>query len=769
VLIPALALGCTSPPKTQDPQGGSAASPSAGATGGGDRLAEVAPDPRETTLAQISSVLLPEKHLLRKPIDDELSREAFPVYLEQLDGIKLLFLQEHVAALTAYELRMDDQLRGRNLVLARKGAALAAERRKVVARVVADTLARPFDFTVAEEVETDPKKRDYCKTESELQDRWRAVLKLEVLERVQQMEDILEARNDRKAGKDKDKGKSKGSANGRSAGHGLDGPTLPSSEDPADPDAADDAAAEQVMGEIPATFEGREEKARKEIATRYETRFIRLAAMEPIEPAERFLNAIAAAYDPHTQYLAPADKENFDLAISGTLEGIGAVLREQEHYIAVQELVPGGPAWTDGKIHAGDLILAVAQENKAAVHVTDMPIDKVVQMIRGRKGTVVTLTIRKPEGDIESISIKRDVVKIEAAYARGAVLDLGADHDPVGYVFLPGFYGDIGSRRRGGERNATDDVRALLGQFQKRKLSGVIVDLRGNGGGLLNHATDISGLFIDRGPIVQVRDPEGRVEVLSDADPAVAYSGNVVVMVDRFSASASEILAGALQDYERAVIVGTGPTHGKGTVQGVVELDQLVRAPGADPLGVFKLTMQQYFRVNGASTQWRGVVPDVVLPDPMPFVESGERTLPHSIPWTSVDPLDHARLPHAWKVAALVAASRERVKRNPAFGKVESFGKLVTERRRDTTRPLELQAWLAERKRDKDALEAADPKTEEAKARFAVDIVADPAASPAASKDKKLRERLDAWKDGLARDVWVEEALRVVADMTGKR
>ncbi len=749
LLALALAAGaCTSPPSPQETRGQHRAGPPSAALVAADKLPEVPRDPREGTLAELATVLLAEKHLLRRPVDDALSVEAFPKYIEQIDGAKQLLLQEHVALLWAYSDRMDDQLRAHDLVLARKGAALAASRRKVVARMVADILARPLDFTEAKEVEIDPEKLSFCRTDEELQERWRGVLKLQVLERVQQMEQLLEAGDKLKA--EKRKGPKPGDPGGLEQDQ-------------------EQRAAATALADIPRTPEGRETKARQDLASAHATRFTRQTNVEPLEPAEQFLNAITAAYDPHTQYLAPAEKANFDIAISGTLEGIGALLGEQDHFVAVQELVPGGAAWQEGQLEAGDVIMAVAQHGKEPVDVTDMPIDKVVAMIRGPKGTVVTLTVKKPEGEIESISIRRDVVKIEAAYARGAVLEVGGGQAPVGYVYLPSFYADMGQGGPGA-RNATDDVRALLGQFQKRKIGGVIIDLRGNGGGLLNHATDISGLFLDRGPIVQARDPDGQLEVLSDRDPSVAFSGNVVVMVDRFSASASEILAGALQDYERAVIVGTGPTHGKGTVQGVVELDRVAPSPGKESLGVFKLTVQQYFRVNGASTQWKGVTPDVLLPDPASYVESGERSLSHSIPWTSVAALDHVRLPHAWKAPSLAAASRQRVKAHPIFSRIEKFGQLVKTRRDDTRVPIDRTTWLAERKRDKDALEAADPKLGDRKPLFKVDIVSDRSIAPAATpQDKKLRDRIEAWKDDLARDIWVGEALHVVADMSAAR
>jgi carboxyl-terminal processing protease len=733
-LLLALGFGCTSPTSVPAPQSGgaSSATPTPGVA---DQLPELPPDAREGVLAEMTTVLLSDKHLLRRKLDDAVSKQSFPTYIEHLDGGKLLLLEEHVNALSKYADRMDDELREKNLVLARKGAALIASRRKVAARLVGELTAKPFDFNVPEEAETDAKKLAFCKTEGELRDRWRRMLKLQALERMHQMEQLLEAKNK-----------------------------------PADKAAAEiDPAAEKTLGAIPTTSQGREEKARKEIATRYETRFVRLAAMDPLEPAELFLNAIAATYDPHTQYLAPAEKENFDIAISGTLEGIGAVLREQDHYIVVQELVPGGASWQQGKLEAGDLIIAVAQEGKPAVDVTDMPIDKVVKMIRGPKGTVVTLTVKKPEGNIATISIRRDVIKVEATYARGATLDLGPKDEPMGYVYLPGFYGDIGNggKPRPGERNATTDVRALLVEFQKRKLGGVIIDLRGNGGGLLSHARDISGLFIPRGPVVQTRDSSGKIGVLADPDPTVAFTGQVVVMVDRFSASAAEILAAALQDYGRAVIVGTGATHGKGTVQAVVELDRLLESPGKDSLGVFKLTIEQYFRVTGSSVQWKGVSPDILLPDPASFVESGERALPHSIPWTSVNALPFTRVNHGWQVNDLALASKRRITGNALFDKIDVFSKLVKARRDDTRESLDYKTYTAERKRDKEQSDAADPKLKDQKPLFELSVVTD-ASTAAAPQDKKVREKLDSWKDELARDPWVAESLHVLADMAAK-
>jgi carboxyl-terminal processing protease len=740
-------LSCGSPQKTETPPPVASAVASVSASAAvapppvdTDNMPEVARDPREAFLSSAAIALLSKEHVLAKPIDDNVSKEAFPKFVEELDGTKMFLLDSDVKKLARYETQMDDELRSGDLTLARKGAALIAARRQVVAKLVADTLATPLDFTVQETFETDPKKREFCKTEEELAARWRSMLKLQVLERVQQLEDILDKRQHPKPDK-------KGA--------------------PKDPDEVKrEQIAEKALGEIPATFEGRRDKVEKELATRYSTQFTRLGTTEKLEPAEEFINAVNAVFDPHTTYMAPSEEANFDIAITGRLEGIGATLQEQEHYIVVHDLVPGGAAWQQGKLEIGDLILSVAQEGKDPVDATDLPIDKVVSMIRGPKGTVVVLTVKKPDGSLATISITRDVIRIEATYARGAIVKKGPNGEQIGYVHLPGFYGDVGPRRKPGERNATDDVRAILNQLTKKGVTELVLDLRGNGGGLLTHARDISGLFITEGPVVQTKDSEGSLEVLRDTDKSVAFGGQVVVLVDRFSASAAEILAGALQDYERAVVVGTSATHGKGTVQSVIDLDRLQKGKG-DPLGLYKITTAEYFRVSGGSTQLKGVVPDVLLPDPTSFVESGERTLFHAIPWTTIQPAPFVKVPHAWKTADLATASAARTQQSQELATVTKFSKIMEARKNKTTKSLERNSFQEENKRAKAELEAVDPKKQDRKPLLEVISLPGNEAAPAAGAavDPRIQKRLDAWKDDLARDPWVDECTRILGDM----
>lgn len=691
-------------------------------------LPEAPREPREVILASAASELLKE-HVLGKSVDDSISKEAFQRLVDELDSAKLFLLASDVQKLSRFETDMDDELRSGDLVLGRKASALLASRRKAVADIIAGILAKPLDFTANETIETDPKKRAFCKSEEELSARWRGVLKLQVLERTQELEDILEKR---KAPKPADKA--------------------------ADPDEAKrDAAAEKALGEIPATFEGRRDKVQKELATRFATQFTRRSVADKLEPAQTFINAVNGAFDPHTTYLPPAEEAELGIALTGRLEGIGATLREQEHYIQVNDLVPGGAAWQQGKLEIGDLIMSVAQEGKEPVDVMDMPIGKVVSMIRGPKGTVVILTVKKADGSVKTISITRDVVQIEATYARGAVLKTKGSGE-VGYVHLPGFYGES---RKPGERNATGDMRTILTELTKKGVTSLVFDLRGNGGGLLTHARDIAGLFVKEGPVVQTKDGKGAVEVLRDTDPSVTFNGNVVVLVDRFCASAAEIVAGALQDYERAVVVGTSATHGKGTVQVVIDLDRQFKAK-SDPLGLYKVTVQEYFRVSGGSTQLKGIVPDILLPDPTSFVESGERTLPHAIPWSTIQPVSFVKTPHAWKVPDLAAASTARTSANAQLATVSKLAKVMEARKAKTVEPLERAAWQAEHKRAKADLEALDPKKQDLKPLMEV---APLAGQGTTSPDPRVQRQLDKWKDTLARDPWVDETTRILADM----
>jgi len=700
------------------------------------------PDPREDALSEIVVRLLEKEHLLRKKIDDDVSRNAFKTYMDRLDGGKMFLLKEDKEALAKHADKIDDELRSGRLDLAHEGAKIFAMRVGMVEKLVASIASQPLDMTNEEFAEIDPEKLELAANEQELRERWRRRLELEVMERVSGMEARLEAEKEKDKAKKDPKQKPDPKANGSAD------------------DKDDDVDKSTPIAQIPKTPEEREAKARTDIAKTYAGRFARLKNPGPLDAAADVVNAVSAALDPHTTYLPPADKANFDIQMSGTLEGIGAVLREKEHLIEIVELVPGGASWRQGGLTPGDLILSVAEKAKEPVDVFDMRIDEVVKMIRGPKNTIVRLRVQKAGGTEQAIEITRDVVVIEEAYAKGAILNRKAG-PAYGYIHLPSFYGG-----KGNPHTAAGDVKKLLGEMKKRNVAGVILDIRSNGGGYLNDAVDMTGALIDEGPVVQIQDSRGQKEVLGDDDRGTDYDGPLVVLVDRFSASASEILAGALQDYGRAVIVGTGPsTHGKGTVQTVADLD---RATGGKiELGVFKITIQQFFRVSGSSTQREGVRPDVVLPDPAGHVESGEKELPNAIAWSQIKGAPHTKLKPTWVSTVLAQKSAARVAKHPLLAKIASTTQILKARRNDTKVPLQRAAWETRRKELKAALDAASPDLKKAPPNFMVKPVGE-VAPPVPGPNGKTDDRAARWSETVSKDPWLDECVAILGDMTAK-
>lgn len=727
--------------------------------GSGVALPKAPPsDPRVPLIAAAVTHLLQTQHLKAREIDPEMAARAFDFYIEQLDPAKLFLLKPQVEALRARAKNLEAQIAAGDLQLAGIGTALLTEQRNKVAKMVARLTEKPFDLSDQETFETDPEKRDFAQNDSELEDLWRRNLELQALERITRMRRALEEREKAEAeGAADGKGEDTAAAKGAGKQPHKGGTRR-------DKDEAKVAAAGKDEEPPPKTDAEREEKARAELATAYAGRFQRRATPEPLEAVETFLNAVAAVYGPHTLFMAPDEKANFDIHMTGSLEGIGAVLSEDDHYIEVREVVPGGAAWRQGELEAGDLIQSVAQQDEDPVDVTDMRLSDVVKMIRGPKGTIVSLNVRKPDGRVTTVVITRDVIVVEASYARGALLKLDAKDKPVGYIYLPSFYGDTRGHSAAA-RDATEDVRALLQRFSQRKVDAVILDLRGNGGGLLSAATGISGLFIEQGPVVQVRRSDGEAAVLRDKDPSIAFRGRVVVMVDRFSASASEIVAGALQDYHRALVVGTSATHGKGTVQVLADLDQMVaRKPG--PLGVLKLTTQQFFLVDGESTQQRGVQPDILLPDPLSYVESGERFLDNPVPWSKVEPLPHQDWNGAsWDVATLAARTQARVDKSPIFERIVARANLLKQRSEDTLLPLQQASWDARVESQEKALEALERDPEDEPKLLTVEPVSYRAkkddAQAEAEAAKAAAERIENWRKQLERDPWVEQSVEL--------
>ncbi len=590
-------------------------------------------------------------HFSGKEMNDQLSRDAFHLYISQLDFQKRLLLKSEVDRLNAFREKIDDEFLSGRIQLAPAGAEALDVAIERASRIVQSIMSEPFDFSQQEDYETDSEKLEFCSDEKALRERWRQELKFLTLSRyLTLMED-----------------------------EGFDAPA---------------AVPVEKAVELEAL-------AREKILKRHENYLTRLEQETLQDHYDRYLNSITRAFDPHTAYMAPQSKEDFDISMRGSLEGIGATLREEDGFVKVVKVLPGSAADRQGQLQGDDVVLAVAQGAEEPVDVTDMRLRDAVSLIRGKKGTEVRLTVKRPGHKSFVIPIIRDIVVIEESFVKSTVIEDTQSGQKYGYIKVPSFYRDFENTRNGGTgRNSTDDTRQALREFRSSQVNGLILDLRNNGGGALTDAVGVAGLFIEDGPIVQVRTGEGRTKILEDEDKGIEYNGPVVVLVNQFSASASEIVAGALQDYGRAVIVGSEHTHGKGTVQVVLGLDRTVMMRSMQkylPLGALKLTTQKFYRVNGGSTQSRGVVPDVVLPDRRQSSEFGEKYLDYSLPWDEIQSVRHEQWPltHAG-LDSLQARSQERVSRSEDFAEIIRISKVVAERLENTRQSLNVETVYRE-------------------------------------------------------------------------
>lgn len=674
----------------------------------GSSSAQVTRDPldlaakRQRLLTYLVRQQLVVNHFSHKDFDDSLSSAAFELYLKQLDSQKRFLVAEDVRFLSGYAKRLDDEMVSGHIEFPRACREVLKRRIGQVRQMVGRIMAAGFDFSQAEELETDPEKLAFCRKPDELYQRWRRTLKYQVLWRYLEMQ-----------GQETQKG---------------NGP----------------------KGKNPGTVD-RElmKQAEARVLRSTEHLLDRLQRIEEEDYLDRYYDAICRAYDPHTNYLPPEEIEDFEISMKGSLEGIGATLREEDGFIKVVSIVPGSPAYRQGQLKAEDLILKVAEGEGEPIDVTDSRLRDAVRLIRGKKGTEVRLTIRKPQGTEMVVPIVRGVVEIEETFVHSTVLDsVPGIHGRFGYIRIPTFYRDFSPENsQKTARNSTDDVRRALQEMARQKTDGIIVDLRNNGGGSLVDAVQIAGLFIPEGPIVQIKNSLDELDVLSDEDPEVWYEGPVVVLVNRFSASASEILAGALQDYRRAVVLGGDRTHGKGTVQAVINLNQAVPSLGLDliqPLGAMKITTQKFYRISGLSTQVLGVEPDILLPDRLAYLKSGERYADYALAWDSVSPASFVPWPKGTaKLDLLRGKSRKRLEADSRYRQILEHARRNEQRSENSRFPLRLEALRAEL----DEMQALkeDP-----------DLFDPPSAGSSSDAE---------WRAGLSRDFDVGEAVHVLDDL----
>jgi carboxyl-terminal processing protease len=665
---------------------------------------------KNQVILQIMMSGLNNAHYEPKKVDDGFSARFFDLYLKRLDYTRMFLMQPDVENMGRYKTKVDDQIQNETFELFELSNELISRRIAEKESWYKEILAKPFDYAINEEYESDGQKTAFAKNESELRNKWRQYLQYHTVAR---LNELVEANEKIKAKPD------------------------------------------TVARVRP--FDSLEVEARTKVMKTMNDYFKRLKKRSKKDRYGDYVNTIAAMYDPHTEFFAPKEKKKFDQTMSGQLEGIGARLQQKDDYIKVSELVVGGPASKQGDLKAGDLILKVAQGAAEPVDIVGMDIDDAIDLIKGKKGTEVRLTVKKADGTVKVIPIVRDIVELEETFAHSAIIDNGKGK--TGYIKLPTFYSDF---TRSGAHHCAADVKNEILKLKQENVNGIVLDLRDNGGGSLSEVVEMGGLFIKSGPIVQVRKKEGKADQLLDKNPDQVYDGPLVVMVNRNSASASEIMAAAMQDYKRAVIIGS-QSFGKGTVQSFLNLDNYI-LPQFDtmkPLGEVKITMQKFYRINGGTTQLRGVVPDIQLPDPYSFIETGEKELDNPLPWDEIEKAQYT--PYTGiNYDKIKKASADRQKKSKEFNLVEQEARVVKSKKDDTRYSLNLEKYAAELKKYREENKKYEDLSKDIKG-FDVSLIQIDVQRLSADTNKLNREK--KWVLNLKKDIYLQEAANVITDL----
>ena len=677
---------------------------------------------KDKLLLELLTFVIEKGHYDPAAIDDNFPKGVYKSYVESIDPSKRFFIQSDIDEFAKYEDKIDDMILSKDLTFFNLTNERMLERIKEAEEFYKDILSKPFDFTKNEDFSVDYEKMPYVKTKAELKERWRKQLKLSVLSTITDKQKVQEAKND-----------------------------------PNNKEALDDDAGQAKADEADAnkTFEELEKEARESTLKSLNDYFDFIDDIQRDEWFSIYLNAIAERFDPHTYYFAPEDKEKFDMSMSGSLEGIGARLQKKGDYIEISELIVGGPAWRGKDLEQGDLIMKVAQGKGDPVDIAGMRLEDVVKKIKGPKGTEVRLTVKKVDGSIKVIPIVREIVELEETYAKSSVVS--KDGKLYGIINLPKFYINFEDKN---SRDAAKDVAIEIERLKELGVEGIIMDLRDNGGGSLKTVVDITGLFIPEGPVVQVKSTGKDKEVLSDKDPRVQWDGPLVVLVNNYSASASEIFAAAIQDYNRGLILGSKHTYGKGTVQNLIDLNQFVRGNSMGDLGALKTTTQKYYRIDGGSVQLKGVESDVVMTDRYSYIDMGERDIDNAMPYDKIDPASYK--PYRNNFDQIIANSNRRMAASPQFKLMDENAKWVNEQKDDNTYSLNIDKFKADMAKNEEA-------TKKFKAfkdyNSGLTFDALPYEKELFAKEPELAEKKQRWYESLAKDIYVEEALNILNDM----
>lgn len=667
--------------------------------------------PGEDLLVRVILENLKNYHYAPVEIDDSFSVKAFNYYIDDIDPAKRFMLASDVEQLSRYKYQIDDESRNGTYNFFNESLTLIEQKQLNARELYRNILNEKMVFDKDESVDFN-EKVPFAKNDIELRDRWYKYLKYNVMLRLVSSLDVQEKANEK-------------------------GDTTVKQE----------------------PFDSLEYKARQAVLKNHDELFDRLTKMQRKDRLNIYVNALTKVFDPHTNYFPPAEKDNFDIRMSGKLEGIGAQLQEKDGYIRVTKIIPGSPSALQGELKENDVILKVAQAAEEPVDIVDVRIDDAVKLIRGKKGTEVRLTVRKPDGSVKVISIIRDVVQLEETYARSAIIE-DKDKKPVGYIYLPSFYADFSGE---GGRTSWKDVKAEVEKLKAENVKGIILDLRNNGGGSLQDVVDMAGLFIKDGPVVQIKSRGEAPYIMKDNNRDVTWDGALVIMVNSFSASASEIMAAAMQDYKRAVILGAGPTHGKGTVQRFIGLNETLRDRNAPDLGSIKLTVQKFYRINGDATQLKGVEADISMPDNYTYIKTGEKEDESAMPFDRIEKTSYSIDPKYIKdLKKIQKKSMERTSKKDEMLLLEENARRWQKQNERTIYSLNLQKYREEEKANSEInkkYESLFKPIEDMEIRFA------PADEKMMLTDESRKSRYNDWKNNLKKDLYLHEALQIAEDL----
>ena len=672
---------------------------------------------KDELLIDLITYVLEKGHYSPKDMDDAFSRNIYKNFIDGVDPLKRYFLNSDIEEFKQYETAIDDQIKIKDVTFFKLVYTRLTERIAQIEKIYPRILELPFNYSIDEELNVDYDKITYPNNIKALENRWRKQLKFTTISNYY---DLIEE-NGTNLNENSTEGKSEDFENPKS------------------------------LSEI-------EIEARENTKSSMSEYFDFVNDLESKDYFGIFLNTIVEEFDPHTNYFAPSDRDRFELQMSGKLEGIGARLQKKNDYIKIVEVISGGPAWRGEHVEVGDMIMKVRQESeKEAVSIIGMRLDDAVKLIKGPKGTKVILTIKRVDGSIEEEIIIRDVVEIEETYAKSALIK--KEDKNYGLIDLRQFYFDMQNYK---ERNAASDVKKEIIRLKKEGMEGLIIDLRGNGGGSLRTAVDMAGLFIKEGPIVQVASSGSKKEVLNDNDDEIVWNGPLVILVNELSASASEILAAAMQDYKRAIVVGSKQSYGKGTVQNLLDLNQWLRNNEMGDMGSLKLTTQKFYRVNGGSTQLEGVKSDVVMADRYSYIDIGEKDYDNPLPYDKIEPANYEVWNGNIDYEKTISRSVERITKSQQLKLIDDNAQWIKNRRDVTTVNLNYESYkkdiesrIDETKKF-DSIDNYDNKLIYESLPFEIELM---------KQDSTLFEKRKRWHKSLGNDIYIEEGINILQDL----